>query len=60
MRRDAETVFRAAAAERAGLERQAVARELEMLGVEVVDAPPHELPPALADTYLRLKSAGRL
>lgn len=60
VREDAETVFRAAAAERAGLERAAVARELEMLGVEVVDAPPHELPPALADTYLRLKAAGRL
>ena len=60
VREDAETVFRAAAAERSGLERQAVARELEMLGVEVVDAPPHELPPALADTYLRLKAAGRL
>jgi uncharacterized protein (DUF58 family) len=59
-RHDAETVFRAAAAERAGLERQAAGRELELLGVEVVDAPPHELPPALADTYLRLKAAGRL
>ena len=59
-RNDAETTFRAAAAERAGLERRAAARELEMLGVEVVDAAPHALPPALADTYLRLKAAGRL
>lgn len=59
-RQDAETTFRAAAAERAGLERRAAARELEMLGVEVVDAAPQALPPALADTYLRLKAAGRL
>ncbi|GAA4762513.1 DUF58 domain-containing protein [Citricoccus nitrophenolicus] len=59
-RNDAETAFRAAAAERAGLERRAAARELEMLGVEVVDAAPHALPPALADAYLRLKAAGRL
>ena len=29
-------------------------------GVEVVDAPPDELPPALADRYLALKAAGRL
>ncbi|MEV4901784.1 DUF58 domain-containing protein [Citricoccus sp. NPDC055426] len=60
VRDDAETTFRAAAAERAGLERRAAARELEMLGVEVVDEAPHVLPPALADTYLRLKAAGRL
>ena len=30
------------------------------LGAEVVDAPPHELPPELADMYIRLKAAGRL
>ncbi|MGM7668843.1 DUF58 domain-containing protein [Microbacterium sp. A93] len=60
VRDDAETTFRAAAAERAGLERRAAARELEMLGVEVVDEAPHVLPPALADAYLRLKAAGRL
>ncbi|REE03480.1 DUF58 domain-containing protein [Citricoccus muralis] len=59
-RNDAETTFRAAAAERAGLERRAAARELEMHGVEVVDEAPYRLPPALADTYLRLKAAGRL
>jgi hypothetical protein len=28
--------------------------------VEVVDAPPGRLPPALADAYLSLKAAGRL
>ncbi|GAA1133288.1 DUF58 domain-containing protein [Citricoccus alkalitolerans] len=59
-RNDAETTFRAAAAERSGLERRAAARELEMHGVEVVDEEPHRLPPVLADTYLRLKAAGRL
>lgn len=59
-RHDAETAFRAAAAERAMLERRVAARELRMLGVEVVDEPPHRLPPALADAYLRLKAAGRL
>lgn len=59
-RHDAETTFRAAAAERAGLERRAAARELGMLGVEVVHEAPHALPPALADAYLRLKAAGRL
>jgi uncharacterized protein (DUF58 family) len=59
-RHDVETAFRAAAAERAVLERRAAARELNLLGVEVVDEPPHRLPPALADAYLRLKAAGRL
>jgi hypothetical protein len=29
-------------------------------GAEVVTAPPADLPPALADTYLALKAAGRL
>ena len=53
-------VFRAAAAERALLQRQAVSAELRLHGVEVVDAEPHELPPRLADTYIRLKAAGRL
>ncbi len=59
-RHDAETTFRAAAAERAVLERRAAARELELRGVEVVDEEPGRLPPALADAYLRLKAAGRL
>jgi len=53
-------VFRAAAAERALLEREAVSVQLRRLGVEVVDAEPHQLPPALADAYIRLKAAGRL
>jgi uncharacterized protein (DUF58 family) len=59
-RTTAAHVFRAAAAERALLEREAVCVQLRQLGVEVVDAEPHQLPPALADTYIRLKAAGRL
>lgn len=59
-RTTAAQVFRAAAAERALLERAAVSLQLRHLGVEVVDAEPHQLPPALADTYIRLKAAGRL
>lgn len=59
-RTTAAQVFRAAAAERALLEREAVSVQLRQLGVEVVDAEPHQLPPALADAYIRLKAAGRL
>jgi hypothetical protein len=33
---------------------------LRRRGVEVVDAPPEDLPPRLADAYLELKAAGRL
>jgi hypothetical protein len=29
-------------------------------GVEVIDAPPTEIAPALADAYLAMKAAGRL
>jgi uncharacterized protein (DUF58 family) len=53
-------VFDAAAAERAGLERAAVAQRLRRRGVDVVEALPDDLPPRLADAYLALKSAGRL
>lgn len=59
-RSTASATFRAAAAERALLDRAAVARQLRLLGAEVVDAVPAELPPRLADTYIRLKAAGRL
>ncbi|WP_026555513.1 DUF58 domain-containing protein [Arthrobacter sp. 35W] len=52
--------YRAAAAEHALLERGAVASALRQLGAEVVDADPHQLPPQLADAYIRLKAAGRL
>jgi uncharacterized protein (DUF58 family) len=59
-RDSAAGVFRAAAAERALLQRAAVTAELRHHGVEVVDAEPQELPPQLADMYIRLKAAGRL
>ncbi|TCO62461.1 DUF58 domain-containing protein [Actinocrispum wychmicini] len=59
-RGDAEAVFDSAAAERARQERQHMAAWLRRLGVEVVDATPDELAPALADMYLALKAAGRL
>ncbi|MCC9176153.1 DUF58 domain-containing protein [Arthrobacter sp. zg-Y750] len=54
------SVFRAAAAERALLDRAAMGEQLRSMGAEVVDEPPHELPPKLADMYIRLKAAGRL
>jgi uncharacterized protein (DUF58 family) len=59
-RSDAAGVFRAAAAERALLQRAAVSAELRRYGVEVVDAEPHQLPPRVADMYIRLKAAGKL
>lgn len=59
-RGDAEAVYEAAAAERALAERRRVTALLAKRGVEVVDADPDELPPALADRYLALKAAGRL
>ncbi|MCE7007272.1 DUF58 domain-containing protein [Kibdelosporangium philippinense] len=59
-RGDAEAVFDAAAAARATQEREHVAGLLRRRGVEVVDATPDELAPALADAYLALKAAGRL
>ncbi|WP_027942244.1 DUF58 domain-containing protein [Amycolatopsis taiwanensis] len=59
-RGDAEAVYDAAAAERVLAERRHVTGLLAGRGVEVVDAVPGELPPALADRYLALKAAGRL
>jgi uncharacterized protein (DUF58 family) len=53
-------VYRAAAAERARAERGRTAALLRRRGVHVVDAPPDELPPAVADAYLALKAAGKL
>ncbi|MEJ2871618.1 DUF58 domain-containing protein [Actinomycetospora sp. OC33-EN08] len=54
-----EAVFGAAAATVALEERRAVAARLARRGVEVVDAPPDELAPAVADRYLALKARGR-
>lgn len=53
-------VYRAAAAERALIEKDALRSQLAALGVEVVEGSPEELPPVLADTYIRLKATGRL
>lgn len=59
--RDTSTeAFAAASAERAILDRAAVSAQLKQLGAEVVDEEPSELPPKLADMYIRLKAAGRL
>lgn len=60
LRQSASETYRAAAAERALLDRAAVAARIRQLGAEVVDETPHELPPRLADMYIRLKAAGRL
>jgi uncharacterized protein (DUF58 family) len=59
-RGDTTAVYEAAAAERATAERRRLTAELRRYGVEVVDAPPDDIAPALADAYLALKAAGRL
>jgi uncharacterized protein (DUF58 family) len=59
-RADAAEVYDAAAAERARNDRRSIASRLRRSGVDVVDAPPEELAPALADHYLAMKAAGRL
>ena len=53
-------IYDAAAAQRADLEREAIAVRLRQRGVDVVEALPEDLAPRLADTYLALKAAGRL
>ncbi|OBH24714.1 hypothetical protein A5692_03620 [Mycobacterium sp. E342] len=59
-RSDPAAVYDAAAAERSRNDRRAIATRLRHGGVEVVDAPPTELAPALADRYLAMKASGRL
>jgi len=59
-RSDLAATYRAAAAAGFARERRAVADRLTRSGVEVVDALPDDLAPALADRYLALKAAGRL
>ncbi|MFI6811307.1 DUF58 domain-containing protein [Nonomuraea sp. NPDC050328] len=59
-RGSAEEVYDAAAAERALAERRRITARLRRNGVEVVDAVPDEIAPALADAYLALKAQGRL
>ncbi|MEQ1735934.1 MAG: DUF58 domain-containing protein [Rhodoglobus sp.] len=55
-----DTVYLAAAAERALLDQARVAATVRQLGAEVVIGAPQALPPMLADTYIALKAAGRL
>lgn len=59
-RSDAAHVYDAAAAERSRNDRRAIASRLRRNGVDVVDASPEELAPALADRYLAMKAAGKL
>jgi len=59
-RGDVASLYGAAAAESEAADRRRLVSLLERRGVHVVDAPPEELPPALSDTYLDLKAAGRL
>ncbi|MFD8495651.1 DUF58 domain-containing protein [Amycolatopsis sp. NPDC059657] len=59
-RGDAEAVYDAAAAEKTLAERRQVTARLGRRDVQVVDATPEDLPPALADRYLALKAAGKL
>ncbi|MGC5615251.1 DUF58 domain-containing protein [Georgenia sp. Z1491] len=59
-RGDSGSVHDAAAAERTGLERDAVATRVRQAGADVVQGHPDEIAPRLADAYLALKAAGRL
>ncbi|WDV52113.1 DUF58 domain-containing protein [Streptomyces coeruleorubidus] len=59
-RGNVDAVYEAAAAAQAQSERHRTAEQLRRHGVTVVDATPDDLAPALADTYLALKAAGRL
>ncbi|WP_067963420.1 DUF58 domain-containing protein [Nocardiopsis trehalosi] len=56
----ARAVYAAAAAERTLAGRRRVTAELRRHGVEVVDAGPEHIAPALADAYIALKAQGRL
>lgn len=53
-------IYDAAAAGRLALSTQALAARVRRLGVEIVRADPDHLAPAVCDTYLALKAAGRL
>ncbi len=59
-RGDTAAIYQAAAALGTQAGRAHIAALLRRNGVEVVDAPPDRLPPALADAYLSLKASGRL
>ena len=55
-----EQVYTAAAAERELMESRSLTHALSGLGVHSVHEAPDDLPPALADLYIMLKSSGRL
>ncbi|HKE97788.1 MAG TPA: DUF58 domain-containing protein [Actinomycetes bacterium] len=57
---EARTAYRKAAAASALAARRRTVARLGALGATVVDAPPGELAPRLADAYLRVKATGRL
>lgn len=57
---DAEEAYRKAAAVTALDERRRITAKLRGLGATVVDAPPGEIAPRLADAYLKVKAVGRL
>lgn len=59
-RADAAQVYDAAAAERSRNDRRDIAARLRKHGVDVIDSPPEELAPALADRYLAMKATGKL
>lgn len=59
-RDDAAAVYDAAAAEKSRNDRRAIASRLRRSGVEVIDALPEDLAPALADRYLAMKATGKL
>ncbi|MET0474478.1 MAG: DUF58 domain-containing protein [Mycobacterium sp.] len=59
-RSDAAQVYDAAAAERSRNDRGLIATRLRRHGVDVVDARPEDLAPALADRYLAMKASGKL
>ncbi len=59
-RGDTTSAYRAAASARTLTQREETATVLARLGVMVIDRGPEDLPPALADHYLSLKSRGLL
>ena len=59
-RADAAQIYDAASAERYRNDRRSLALRMRRHGVEVVDAAPEDLAPALADRYLAMKASGQL
>lgn len=57
---DATDAYRKAAAVNALDERRRITARLRGLGATVVDAPPGQVAPQLADAYLKVKATGRL